>query len=217
MAQAQALQRLRAVAGDGARDGGAPNGNVLSRRGRSMPLTAAEEAAAEDGARPPAKRARRGGRGGSRKQPVARRAAAKAAAARSASVAREEEHPADTVKIGRRHQAVVPPWAGTPGGLPRPTFEMEPKLAFSAVERDGRPLVGAQAVDEFLGVVNREVTRRDGYPLSPMDEERALVAYTRCKGRAPAALRRALRDIPRRQELPGAALRGLRRRSARFT
>lgn len=183
---------------------------MAKRRGRSTPALAngdaaadAEAAAGEQNPANPAKRARRSVRGqnGTRREPT-RKVAAKASSTGSAPT--QEDHPADTVKIGPDYQADVDP-KEPPEDTPRPVFDVEPPLAFSSGP-DGR---GVGVVDAFLDDMNRSITRRDGFPMSPMNEERALVAYTESNGHLNSASlqnarRLALQRIPRAIEFPGA-------------
>jgi hypothetical protein len=106
---------------------------------------------------------------------------------------------ADAVKLGPEYQADVPSLSTTPL-LPR-----------DALPPVSSPLVysprNAPAVDTFLATVNNALFRRDGFPLSPVDEERALALYASYhgkQGQEDSARRDTLRAIHRPVVYPGA-------------
>jgi hypothetical protein len=210
--------------GERRREHGIDDGGEDSKAsgGKKRPLPAADptataDADVSDGADASCgmpKRARRS----SRAQAAARRdtsrqmSMAAAAAQRAAAAATRAKARADKVKIGPDHQADVPAAPSLPSSeevaqpgehhqqrSPRGApLGVESKLAFTCGPG------GDRAVDAYLTAVNLCLVRRDGFPLSPMNEELALVAYTEQGGRLEDARRVAMQRIPRVVQFPGA-------------
>lgn len=111
----------------------------------------------------------------------------------------------DQTKIGPDHQVdalpAKPPMEGRLVGgrlVPIDPVTINSKLVYSCA-KGGKPL------DTFLALVRAEVEGRDGFPLSPWNEERALLSWMEKDCHAEDAKRLALMRIPRGLAYPGSS------------
>jgi hypothetical protein len=111
---------------------------------------------------------------------------------------------ADAVKIGQDYQADVPlaPSLDSWDALTADERKIESPLVFSAEEVGGDSLV-----EQFLQVVNEGLLRRDGFPMSPINEEKALAVLMANPENLERGRRLALMSIPQENQFPGAGRR----------
>lgn len=109
----------------------------------------------------------------------------------------------DQTKIGPNHQVDTLPSKPTMEGItvdgrliPTEPVAIQSKLVFSR-------RYGGAALDRFLHTMRSEIMGRDGVPLSPWNEERAIGAWMGARGHHDFARRMALGRIPRRPTYPG--------------
>lgn len=108
-----------------------------------------------------------------------------------------------SMNIGPDHQADVPTFsAALAEKVQAESMQIESKLVFTC---DG--FGGDAAVAQYMSTVELAVMQRDGVPLSPLNEERALTAFTECKGNISAARKLAMPRITRDTRYPGAGAR----------
>jgi hypothetical protein len=111
---------------------------------------------------------------------------------------------AESVKIGHEYQADVPTSTSITSwdALPERQRKVESPLVFSA------DLIGGDVVvDQFLRTVNVSLLRRDGFPMSPVNEEKALMVLMSNAGYPERGRRLALMNIPQESQYPGAGRR----------
>jgi hypothetical protein len=112
----------------------------------------------------------------------------------------------EPVKLGQDFQADVPPLTSV---VAWDTQSEEDRLIVSELVYSPRDVGGLPAVESFLAAVNADLVRRDGFPLSPMNEERALALFAKRHGDpnyADDARKDVLRSVQRTVEYPGAGM-----------
>lgn len=155
------------------------------------------------------KRLRRSGRGG-----AGRKTGGLGVGKKKKKKALEAEESGKEVEIGPEYQAEVPALPSIPhqfadevpgGGYRRlmpcageRVLGIESKVMFVC------PPGGESALESFLKKVNVDLLRRDGFPLSPMNEQRALEIYFDCNYDVGKARALALVKIPKGTQYPGA-------------
>jgi hypothetical protein len=124
-----------------------------------------------------------------------------AMASKSASISKPK---ADAVKIGQDYQADVPlaPSILSWDALTENERKIESPLVFSAESVGGNGVV-----ERFLQLVNECLLRRDGFPMSPINQEKALAVLMANPGNLERGRRLSLMSIPQENQFPGAGRR----------